>query len=285
MSAYLGDPPEKRWMFKSMNSIAENTDANGNTCLIGRVQWQFVIVTEQIIRECLQFEDKDSDPIELDQELIQSTIFRMRHEDLYPPTEKKLLHPYWRSLAHIVTQCLSRRKGGYDILNQTLSSCMVAIILGQDFNFSKMIFRDMYANIKGKRKEIFLAFPRFIPIIINKRHKNLVPTVGTLPLKRIKEDVFSYMKINKKGKRKYVGARPLEKFGRLFAGLGEEAGDQGSPAQSPKYHLRHYRDWTVCSCLRHVYRKNTACWVEITHVMTSSQYWRCVGFVKPNSTI
>ncbi|KAL8223151.1 hypothetical protein R6Q57_020550 [Mikania cordata] len=153
-SAYHGDPPEKHWMFKS------------------------------------KFGDKDSDPVELDQELIQSTIFRMGDEGLYPAVEKKFLRSYWRYLAHIVTQCLSGRKGGYDVLNQTLLSCMVAIVLGLDVNFSKMIFRDMYANIKGKRKERFLAFPRFIQIIISKRHQNLIPTVGTLPLKRMKEDIF-----------------------------------------------------------------------------------------------
>ncbi|KAL8255020.1 hypothetical protein R6Q59_033241 [Mikania micrantha] len=135
MSAYLGDPPEKHWMFKSMvdglilspiiytfiydfwNSISERTNANGYVILIGRVHGHPMIITEQIIRECLQFGDKDADPIELDQELIQSTIFRMGHEGLYPTTEKKLLHSYWRYLAHIVTQCLSGRKRGYDVLN------------------------------------------------------------------------------------------------------------------------------------------------------------------------
>ncbi|KAL8211304.1 hypothetical protein R6Q57_005741 [Mikania cordata] len=100
MSAYLGDPPEKHLMDKSMR--------------------QHEIITEQIIRECLKFEDKDTDPI----------------EGLYPPTEKKLLHRYYRYLAHILTQCFSGREGGYDVLNQTLSSCMVAIALGLEFNYS-----------------------------------------------------------------------------------------------------------------------------------------------------
>ncbi|KAD5317980.1 hypothetical protein E3N88_17926 [Mikania micrantha] len=35
-------------------------------------------------------------------------------------------------------------------------------------------------------------------IIINKRHQNLIQTVGTLAIKRIKEDIFSYMTKNKK---------------------------------------------------------------------------------------
>ncbi|KAL8232360.1 hypothetical protein R6Q57_002138 [Mikania cordata] len=194
MSAYVRDPPEKHSMFKSLvdglilspmnyaimehpeiiaeyiqsfwNTISEHTDANGTVSLIGK----------------------------------------MGDEGVYPPTEKKLLHPYWRYLAHVVTQCLSGRKGGYDVLNQTLSSCMVALALGVDFNFSRMIFLDMHANIKGKRKERFLAFPRFIQIVINSRHKNLIPTISTLGVKRIREDIFGYMKMNKRGK-KHTQAR------------------------------------------------------------------------------
>ncbi|KAD2392775.1 hypothetical protein E3N88_39752 [Mikania micrantha] len=45
----------------------------------------------------------------------------------------------------------------------------------------------------------------------------------------MKEEIFSYMTMNKKGKKQYVGARPLEKFGRLSAGLGEETDEHGTP--------------------------------------------------------
>ncbi|KAL8199675.1 hypothetical protein R6Q57_013243 [Mikania cordata] len=179
MSVYVEDPLEKHSMFRSLvegmilspvnyaimehpkiksefiqdfwNSITERTDTNRMISLIGKVQGQPIIITEQILRECLQFGDKATDPVELDHDLVQRTVYQMVHEGVYPPIEMKFLHPYWRYLAHIVIQCLSGRKGGYDVLNQTLSSCMVALALGVDFNFSKMIFRDMHANIKGKR--------------------------------------------------------------------------------------------------------------------------------------
>ncbi|KAL8211303.1 hypothetical protein R6Q57_005740 [Mikania cordata] len=195
--------------------IKEGTDADGNLSIIGIVQAQVITITEQIVRECLQFGGKPEDPVEIEQGMVNRTVYQMGHEGAYPPTEKKLLHPYWRYLAHIVTQCLSGRKGGYDILNQTLSSCLVALALGMDFNYSKMIFRDMHANITRKRKERFLAFPRFIQIILNKLHPNLVPTVGTLGMKKMKEDIFGYMKMNKRGKKQFTGERPLIKFGRF----------------------------------------------------------------------
>ncbi|KAL8211093.1 hypothetical protein R6Q57_005530 [Mikania cordata] len=243
LSAYLGDPPEKHSEFKSMVdglilspvnyaimehptivsdfiegfwiTVTEHTDANGTVSIIGKIQGQPIIIIKQIMRECLQFGDKAEDPVELDQGLVNRTVYQMGHEVAYPPTEKKLLHPYWRYLAHIVTQCLSGRKKGYDVLNQTLSSCLVALSLGMDFNYSKMIFLDMHSNIKGRRKERFLAFPHFLQIVINKRHPALVPTMGTLGIKRMRDEIFGYMKMNERGKKQYTGERPLIKFGRF----------------------------------------------------------------------
>ncbi|KAL8229756.1 hypothetical protein R6Q57_014656 [Mikania cordata] len=92
-----------------------------------------------------------------------------------------------------------------------------------------MIFWDMYDNIKGKWKERFLAFPRFIQIIINQRHQKLILIVGTLPLKWMNPNIFSYMVMNKKGKNIFTRIRSLEKFERLFVGLEEEIDDQGTP--------------------------------------------------------
>ncbi|KAL8213959.1 hypothetical protein R6Q57_003408 [Mikania cordata] len=91
-----------------------------------------------------------------------------------------------------------------------MSSCMVALNLGVDFNYSHMIYKDMHYKNKGKQKELFLAFPRFIQIIINRRHQNLVPAVGMLFQKRITFDIFSYMVMNKNGKKVYAENRLWE---------------------------------------------------------------------------
>ncbi|KAL8216066.1 hypothetical protein R6Q57_022903 [Mikania cordata] len=149
MKTFLGDPPAKHDMFKP-------------------------IVHGMILSS---FGDKATDPIELDDQLIEAKLLRMGYESLYPPTEKNLLHPYGR---------------------------------------------DMYENIKRKRKEIFLAFPRFIQIIVNKRHTNLVLTIGMLVQKKLTHDIFAYMVMNKKGKKVFTRFRPLENFDRMFAGLEDE---------------------------------------------------------------
>ncbi|KAL8197803.1 hypothetical protein R6Q57_024177 [Mikania cordata] len=124
MTAYLGDPPEKHSEFKSLieglilspvnyaimenpsivadfirgfwSTVEEHTDAHKAISIVGKVQGKPITITKQRLRECLQFGDKESDPVELDQELINRTVYQMGHEGAYPPTEKKLLHPYWR---------------------------------------------------------------------------------------------------------------------------------------------------------------------------------------------
>ncbi|KAD4586040.1 hypothetical protein E3N88_23641 [Mikania micrantha] len=106
MSAYLGDPPEKHSKFKSMvdgpilspvnyaimehpivvsdfiegfwSTVTEHTDANGTVSIIGKIQGQFIIIREQILRDCLQFGDKATDPMELDQDLVNQPNARRR---------------------------------------------------------------------------------------------------------------------------------------------------------------------------------------------------------------
>ncbi|KAD6796339.1 hypothetical protein E3N88_07235 [Mikania micrantha] len=98
ISAYLGDPPQKHSEFKSLidglilspvnyaimehptifsdyiksfwSTVTEHTDSNGNISIIGKIQGKSITITEQILRECLQFGDKDSDAVELDQDLV-----------------------------------------------------------------------------------------------------------------------------------------------------------------------------------------------------------------------
>ena len=103
MTAFLGDPPEKHSEFRSMvaglilspvnyaimehpsivtdfirgfwSTVEEHTDSLGTLSIVGKVQGQSIVITGQIIRECLQFGDKADDPVELDQELVNRTVY------------------------------------------------------------------------------------------------------------------------------------------------------------------------------------------------------------------
>ncbi|MFS7967192.1 hypothetical protein Hanom_Chr09g00782931 [Helianthus anomalus] len=53
---------------------------------------------------------------------------RMSYEGTYPPTAKKLLHPYWRFLPHVYLVCISGNKSGIDSLTIRQTSGVVALV-------------------------------------------------------------------------------------------------------------------------------------------------------------
>ncbi|MFS7917173.1 hypothetical protein Hanom_Chr03g00185961 [Helianthus anomalus] len=58
------------------------------------IQNKEVLITEQTIRDVLLFRDASGDPVEFPEEKIIPVLERMSYEGTYPPTTKKLLHPY-----------------------------------------------------------------------------------------------------------------------------------------------------------------------------------------------
>ncbi|KAM0041664.1 hypothetical protein Hdeb2414_s0011g00368961 [Helianthus debilis subsp. tardiflorus] len=59
-----------------------------------KVQNKEILITEQVIREVLLFGDAADDPVEHAKEKVIEVLSKMIYEGLYPPTTKKLLHPY-----------------------------------------------------------------------------------------------------------------------------------------------------------------------------------------------
>ncbi|KAD4180306.1 hypothetical protein E3N88_28897 [Mikania micrantha] len=126
MTAFLGEPPAKHSEFQSMieglilspvnyaimeypqivtsfirdfwSTVEEGIDADGNISIVGKIQGHSIIITEQIIRDCLQFGDKESDPVELDQDEViledldeeETTKHTSAEEEL--PTFSELFH-------------------------------------------------------------------------------------------------------------------------------------------------------------------------------------------------
>ncbi|KAI3754595.1 hypothetical protein L1987_54382 [Smallanthus sonchifolius] len=249
LCAFTLDPPEEFEYFRSMvvgltlspinfavmeNPIIYRThiqefwstatihpNDHGEECIIGTVQAKRVRISEAVIRTALQFGDLPAHPTKLNQKVVTPILTRMGYEGPYPPLYKKLLHPYWRYLAHVCMNCLSGRKGGFDEINTTISSVMVALTMSLDYNFSKMVFEEFKSNLEGGKKDIFFMYPRFLQIILNRNHADLEPTVETLDLKAIGPMIFKFMNVNKQARRVYQGLHPLEKFGR-FAALPEE---------------------------------------------------------------
>ncbi|MFS7964890.1 hypothetical protein Hanom_Chr08g00755681 [Helianthus anomalus] len=52
----------------------------------------------------------------------------MSCEGGYPTVLNKLFPPYWRLLVHFFLQCIAEYKGGFDQLNKTHTSAIVALV-------------------------------------------------------------------------------------------------------------------------------------------------------------
>ncbi|GJW53414.1 putative ribonuclease H-like domain-containing protein [Tanacetum coccineum] len=78
---------------------------------------------------------------------------------------KSFFTPQWRYLVHHLLHCISSKSGGWDQFGSNIAIALVCLSTGRVYNFSKLIFDGMVANLKSKTK--FLIYPRFLQMILN----------------------------------------------------------------------------------------------------------------------
>ncbi|KAM0007311.1 hypothetical protein Hdeb2414_s0017g00505211 [Helianthus debilis subsp. tardiflorus] len=83
----------------------------------------------------------------------------------------------YKFLLHILIQCISNRRAGYDMAGNDLVGLMVALVLNKPFSISKYIYANMKENMKrtggrttGNKIRIY---PRFLQMIMNVQHPDL----------------------------------------------------------------------------------------------------------------
>ncbi|MFS8024482.1 hypothetical protein Hanom_Chr16g01463801 [Helianthus anomalus] len=116
------------------------------------VQKTKIVVTEAVIREVLRLGDHPHHPMLYDQARVQVALRRMSYEGGYPTVLKKLFPPFWRLLVHFFLQCMAENKGGWDQLNKTQTSVVVALVNERDYNFSAFIFDNMKKMLDDPKK-------------------------------------------------------------------------------------------------------------------------------------
>ncbi|MFS7937307.1 hypothetical protein Hanom_Chr05g00426071 [Helianthus anomalus] len=188
VACYLSDPPKGFETYKSMvvglntcrlaHSLGENpiiredwikvfwdnaSAKKGDRVIKSKVQNKDVSVTEQDIREVLLFGDDASDPVEY--------------------TKEKLLHRYWRFLAHVYLVCISGNKSGIDKLTLRQTSGVMSLIKGWKYNYSKSVFDDMLANVKTINDIKWYKFSKFLQLILETKYPKLPITVKTYDVK------------------------------------------------------------------------------------------------------
>ncbi|XP_023737742.1 nuclear polyadenylated RNA-binding protein 3-like [Lactuca sativa] len=65
---------------------------------------------------------------------------------------------------------------------------IAALAASLDFNFSRYILNEMVGNAKGKRKDRFLIYPRFLQMIFNSKYSKLEKRRETTDLKYLVND-------------------------------------------------------------------------------------------------
>ncbi|MFS7934932.1 hypothetical protein Hanom_Chr05g00397481 [Helianthus anomalus] len=240
VSCYLTEPPKWHEMYKSSmvglntcrlphafreNSIIREdwkrdfwnnaTEKKGDKVIRSTIQNKEILITEQVIPEVLLFGDAADNPIEHEKEKVVKVLDKMSYKGSYPPTTKKLMHPYWRFLAHVYMVCISGNKSGIDTLTIRHTFGVVSLVEGWKFNYSKCVFDDIMANVRTLDKKYWFMFPRFIQMILEDKYSQLQPTVSIYDTKIMNHMVFSML--NQKPRTyvqvTYQNRKPLVKFG------------------------------------------------------------------------
>ncbi|MFS7994063.1 hypothetical protein Hanom_Chr12g01101461 [Helianthus anomalus] len=209
IACYLSDPPKGFEMYKSMivglntcrlaHSLRENpviredwikdfwdnaTTKKGDKVMKSKVQGTEVSISEQDVHEVLVFDEAADEPKEYSKGKVMEVLVKMSYEGASPPpTIKKLLHPYWRFLAHIYLVCISGNKSGLDKLTLKQPSVVVSVVEGWKYNYLNSVFDDMLVNVKTLNVKYWYKFPRFVQMILEKKYPKLPITVKTYDVK------------------------------------------------------------------------------------------------------
>ncbi|KAJ0901565.1 hypothetical protein HanPSC8_Chr08g0326811 [Helianthus annuus] len=106
-----------------------------------------------------------------------SGLLRMKCiDDIFGGQINKTMLPLrYKFLLHVLIQCLSNRRSGYNMASNDLIGLMVALVLNKVFNISKYLLSDMKENMRrtGASGNKFWMYPRFLQMIMNVQHPDL----------------------------------------------------------------------------------------------------------------
>ncbi|GJZ99528.1 hypothetical protein Tco_0672079 [Tanacetum coccineum] len=127
-------------------------------------------ISEASIRNSLQLDDATGITM-----LPNADLFEGMGQIGYPTDGtftfwKSFFTPQWRFLVHHLLHCISSKSGGWDQFGSNIATALICLSSGRVYNFSKLIFDGMVANLKSKTK--FLMYPRFLQMILNIQTEN-----------------------------------------------------------------------------------------------------------------
>ncbi|GJS99315.1 hypothetical protein Tco_0820485 [Tanacetum coccineum] len=176
---------------KSMSQTERQEDktATASTLADGTLELRATIdtleytITEASVRSKLQLADASGISM-----LPNTEIFEGMGNMGYPADGtftfwKSHFTPQWRFLVHHILHCMSPKSGGWDQFGSNLATALICLSTGRIYNFSKLIFDGMVANLKSKTK--FLMYPRFLQMILEIQTENKHPYLAIVLTKKI----------------------------------------------------------------------------------------------------
>ncbi|GJS41990.1 putative ribonuclease H-like domain-containing protein [Tanacetum coccineum] len=146
-------------------SATANTKTDGSLEINATIDTIRYTISEASIRDSLQLEDATGITMLPNEELFEGM------GQIGYPTDgtftfwKSFFTPQWRYLVHHLLHCISSKSGGWDQFGSNIATALICLSTGRVYNFSKLIFDGMVANLKSKTK--FLMYPRFLQMILN----------------------------------------------------------------------------------------------------------------------
>ncbi|GJR16605.1 ribonuclease H-like domain-containing protein [Tanacetum coccineum] len=174
--------PQQGFMFNAWSAIA-STKEDGFLEISATIDTIRYTITEASIRESLQLDDATGITM-----LPNDDLFQGMGQIGYPTDGtftfwKSFFTPQWRYLVHHLLHCISSKSGGWDQFGSNIATALICLSTGRVYNFSKLIFDGMMANLKNKKK--FLMYPRFLQIILNIQTENKHPYLAVSLTKKI----------------------------------------------------------------------------------------------------
>ncbi|GJR49850.1 putative ribonuclease H-like domain-containing protein [Tanacetum coccineum] len=170
--------PVKAW------TATTNTIADGTLEIRATIDTIGYTITEASIRDSLQLADATGITM-----LPNDEIFEGMGQIGYPTDGtftfwKSFFTPQWRYLVHHLLHYISSKSGGWDQFGSNIATALICLSTDRVYNFSKLIFDGMVANLKSKTVHVTildtLSITKKEKILTDPQQKEKVFSIDTL---------------------------------------------------------------------------------------------------------
>ncbi|MFS8026667.1 hypothetical protein Hanom_Chr16g01489431 [Helianthus anomalus] len=171
--------PAYKSLVKAFWDSASVVQVDGIEVIQGNVNDLAVTISPEIRNTVLELQDDLNALFSIPIMCTRGFLLRMKctGDILSNQINKGDLPLRYKFLLHVLIQCISNRRVGYDMAGNDLIGLMVALVLNKPFSISKYIFANMKENMTRTGSRItwnkFWMYPRFLQMIMSVQHPGL----------------------------------------------------------------------------------------------------------------